>query len=246
MKIAIISDIHGNLEALEAVAEDIKKLGITTVFCLGDIVGYGPYPSECLTFVRQLAKVILSGNHEQAVIDTIEAAREALNDLAFRAIEFTRGKLSDQEVSFLLTLQPVQTIEELQITIAHGSAIPDKEWTYVEKEGVIKQELENCPTNICVLGHTHVPLVYGSNHGLYEYLPDRMNLDKNEKYIINVGSVGQPRDDDCRASYGIIEIDGDSTFFTLRRVFYNIQKMEEMIREKDLDPILYERLYRGE
>ncbi|MFH1858658.1 MAG: metallophosphoesterase family protein [Patescibacteria group bacterium] len=246
MKIAIISDIHGNLEALEKVAEDIKNLGITLVICLGDIVGYGPYPAECLTRVQGLATVILRGNHEQAVTDTIEEAREAMKDLAFHAIEFTRTKLSTSEIAYLNSLSPSQVLSEINLTIAHGSAVPDRGWTYVEKEGLIKQELKNSATRICVLGHTHVPLVYGSAHGLYKYLPDPLILGGDEKFIINVGSVGQPRDGDCRASYGVLKIENDATSFSLRRVFYNIQKTEDAMRAVMLDPILYERLYCGE
>ncbi len=246
MKIAIISDIHGNLEALNKVAEDIKKLGITMVFCLGDIVGYGPYPSQCLMQIRNLAKITLRGNHEQATTDTIEEAREAMKDLAFGAIEFTRTVLKDYEFEYLRTLPLIQVLPKINITLAHGSAVTDRGWTYVEKEELIKKELENCATRICVLGHTHIPLVYGSLHGLYKYLPDQLVLDNDQKYIVNVGSVGQPRDGDCRSSYGVITIDGDVTSFSLRRVFYDISKTENAMRAAKLDPILYERLYCGE
>lgn len=246
MKIAIISDIHGNLEALDRVVEDIGKLGISLVICLGDIVGYGPYPSQCLTITRHLAKNILKGNHEQAVASTTKEAREAMKDLAFNAIEFTRTILEENEIEYLRSLPLTQVFPEMNLTIAHGSAIADRGWTYVEKEALIKQEIENCMTRICVLGHTHVPLVYGSIHGLYRYLPDQLVLDDSQKYIINVGSVGQPRDGDCRSSYGVLVIDGGVTSFSLRRVFYDIQKMENAMRDAKLDPMLYERLYCGE
>jgi predicted phosphodiesterase len=246
MKIAIISDIHGNLEALEKVAEDIKKLGITKVFCLGDVVGYGPHPAECLARVREITDIILKGNHEQAVIGTLEEAEKAMRDLAFEAIKFTRAKLQESEVAFLKTLPLSQTFSDFGIMIAHGSAVPGQEWEYVNNHELVTAELENCLMRVCVLGHTHIPLVFGSNHGLYKNLPDSLILDSEQKYLINVGSVGQPRDDDCRASYGIIDVEEGRMSFSLQRIFYDIQKTENAMRAANLNPILYDRLYCGE
>ena len=246
MKIAVISDIHGNLEALEQVVKDIKNLHISSVICLGDVVGYGPHPAECLARVQSLTEIVLKGNHEQAVIGTTEEAHEEMKDLAFYAIEFTRTKLVASDIAYLDSLVISQILPEIDVTIAHGSTVPDRGWTYVEKESLIKQELQNCTTRFCLLGHTHVPLVYGNVHGLYKYLSDPLVLNGDEKYIINVGSVGQPRDGDCRASYGVLDIDNGLASFSLRRVFYNIQKTEDAMRKAKLNPILYERLYCGE
>ena len=246
MKIAVISDIHGNLEALKKVKLDIDRQGVTKILCLGDIVGYGPHPIECLNYVKSFADTILRGNHEQALIDTREMAQEALNDLAYGAIEFTRSKTSEIEIAYFKSLPVSVVMSELNLTIAHGSAILDKEWVYVDKESLIKQELKNLTTQVCLLGHTHSPLVYGSVKGLYKYLPELLVLDKDEKYIINVGSVGQPRDGDCRSSYGIIDINGEEISFSLQRVFYNIEKTENAMRAAKLNPFLYERLYCGD
>ena len=244
MRIAVISDIHGNWHALRAVKKDIQKCGADKVFCLGDIVGYGPHPCRCLDQIRSMAEAIIKGNHEDAICRRKEC-EERLSRYALEGIRFTRKQLSQKDTEFLIALSDSFVSEELNITLAHGALTDERAWKYVENEEQAKKELDAAATGFSFVGHTHVPFVFGSGHGLFELLPENLLLEKEEKFLINVGSVGQPRDGDCRASYGLIELKGDSAVFNLRRVFYNIAKTEYAIEKANLSRFLSERLYQG-
>jgi predicted phosphodiesterase len=245
MKIAIISDVHSNLEALERVLADIKQNGAEKIYCLGDIVGYGPYPKECLDLIRNRAEKIVRGNHEESVLDPGKARAE-LNQSAFIGVQFSRSKLLPTDLDFLNALPTKEIIESEELVLAHGSFSEPSAWNYLSEEEDAEEELLHTPTRICVVGHTHSPFVYDSRDGLKEVLPDNLELNKVLKYIINVGSVGQPRDGDCRASYGLFEFKDGFVYFTLHRVFYDIEKIEKSFRRAALPASLSERLFRGE
>ena len=245
MKIAIISDIHSNLEALEAVEQDVCNQKVDVIHCLGDIVGYGPFPAECLSLVRSLCKEILKGNHEDSVCDP-KKGEEELNDHALEAINFSREKLEKKTIDFLSQLKEKVVLENLEMTLCHGAFTEPSVWKYIDSESLAEKELAKTPTKICVIGHTHNPFVFDSEAGLHEYLPDNLELDLDQKYLINVGSVGQPRDGDCRASYGIFEIKEDKVIFSLQRVFYDISETEKFMKKFKLPPFLSERLFRGD
>lgn len=246
MKVAIISDIHSNLEALIAVQADIISQSIRQVFCLGDVVGYGPFPRNCLNLTRKISQIILKGNHEDCVCDQTNL-KERLNNYAIEGIKFSIKRLTDEDISFINTFPLVKVIQELDLSLGHGSFYEPDKWIYIENPEEARAELQRTLTRICFVGHTHIPYVFGSKKGLYEELPDDLLLDKEEKFLINVGSVGQPRDGDCRASYGILEYKNDgSVRFNLRRVFYNISQTKDAMKKTGLPPWLYERLFRGE
>ncbi len=249
MRIAIISDIHGNLVALKAVKKDIDKLGIDMVYCLGDIVGYGSNPNECLEIVREICRAVITGNHERLARDP-KGEQEKVEDispLAIAGIEYTLSVLNDDNRQFIGAL-PVRCVdEELSLSIAHGSFALSDPWIYTDTEDAVQAEIGKIETRLVALGHSHVPFVFGSKVGHYKTLPTDMLLRDYQKYLINVGSVGQPRDGDCRACYGVLEFcDDGRILYNLRRVFYQIPEAEEAFRKTKLPPWLAERLYMGE
>jgi len=247
LKIAIISDIHANLEALQEVLHDIEKKKAGLIFCLGDIVGYGANPRECLILVMCYCAQIIRGNHEEGVIFP-KTAKERLNDMAYEGVRYARKILYKKERTFLRTLPKHHVLGGMEITLAHGAYT--ESFKYLDEEEKAFEELKHTPTKFTFVGHTHVPFVFGSDDGLIECLPDNLDLNREQKYLINVGSVGQPRDGDCRASYGLLDINseaGKKTYlFTLNRVFYNIQKTQDAMRKAKLPLALSERLFRGE
>ncbi len=243
---AIISDIHGNLEALEAVLEDIKSRGISEIFCLGDVVGYGPNPCECIDRIMA-CDVCLLGNHDQgALFDP-----EGFNAGAERAIFWTRKKLesenskeSEARWEFLGELPRIR--REPNFMYVHGSARnPLNE--YVFPEDIYNQRkmerIFQLVEQYCCQGHTHIPGVFTDD--LNFVAPEEMNFEYTlgpQKALINVGSVGQPRNGDNRSSYVII--DGDAVKF--QRVEYDFEKTAAKIYEiPDLDNFLGDRLRDG-
>jgi predicted phosphodiesterase len=249
---AIISDIHGNLEALQAVLADIEKQGVDAVYCLGDIVGYGPNPRECIDLVRR-CQVVLLGNHDQgALFDP-----EGFNPPAERAIFWTRAQLENgddpqqrQDRWNFLAERP-RTYRENGTLFVHGSARnPLNE--YVFPEDVYNQRKMDrifaLVERVCFQGHTHVPGIFTENLAgdLYQFhSPDEVGhtykLD-GKKTLINVGSVGQPRDQDWRACY--VLLDGDT--ITYRRLEYDIDTtVKKIYAIPDLDNFLGDRLREG-
>ncbi len=248
MKRAIISDIHSNLEALEAVLADIRQLGVQETYCLGDIIGYGPNPRECIDLVMQCNACIL-GNHDQAALFD----PEGFNSSAERAIFWTRQQLEDprgnradnqRRLDFLGEL-PRQRAEG-NLLFVHGSARqPTNE--YVFPEDVYNQrkmeKIFSLIQHYCFQGHTHVPGIFAQGSEFSS--PEQLNFQHKlgtEKTMINVGSVGQPRDGDRRACYVVLE----DELVTFRRVDYPFEKTAEKIYNiPDLDRFLGDRLREG-
>lgn len=259
MKIAVISDVHSNLAALEEVLADIAESGINKIWCLGDVVGYGPQPWVCWTKLKnsQFFDVeIIMGNHEAALIDP--AQLNDFNTSAVKGVEFAKkvalqiendSRESGDAINYLEQVSnlPLKLeFPDFGTAIAHGSFDNPAAWNYVFDEVDAKGQFAFLPQPVCFIGHTHTPFVFSECKGLIEVLADRMPLEKGDKWLINPGSVGQPRDGDCRASYGILEIAGEDKFFTLRRVFYNIGSTASRIDAAGLPKFLGERLFCGE
>lgn len=250
---ALISDIHSNLEGLQAVLEDIDKQKISEIYCLGDIVGYGPNPRECIDLVMK-CKLVLLGNHDQgAMFDP-----DGFNPPAERAIFWTRSQLETapenrqkKEARWEFLSERPRTFKENGFLYVHGSARnPLNE--YVFPEDIYNQRKMDrifaLVEKYCFQGHTHVPGVFTENapEDLYQFhAPDEIEyvyrLD-GRKALVNVGSVGQPRDGDWRACY--VLLDGDDVRF--RRVEYDINTTVKKIHEiPDLDNFLGDRLRDG-
>jgi putative phosphoesterase len=241
MRIAIISDIHSNLEALQKVEELINKMDVDKIVCLGDIVGYGANPQECLKIVRELTPHIVMGNHDQAAASL--AYTKTFTPFAKTAAVWTNAMLSESEKKFLLNL-PL-SIELEGITFVHASPHKPSEWKYVTTEEEAFENFGHMKTGICFIGHSHVAKIYSSD---WESLNISNNIHsrklmKGTKYIINPGSVGQPRDLDWRLSFGII--DTTSMVFEFVRSEYDVHTAADKILKAKLPKYLAERLPLG-
>jgi diadenosine tetraphosphatase ApaH/serine/threonine PP2A family protein phosphatase len=248
VKRALISDIHSNLEALQAVLADVKDQGITEVYCLGDLIGYGPNPRECIDLVME-CQVCLLGNHDQgALFDP-----EGFNSGAERAIFWTRSQLEnstgsgaerDKRWQFLGELPRTQ--QEEKLLFVHGSARnPLNEYVFPE-DIYNRRKLEKIFALIpqyAFQGHTHVPGVFTEDFQFYS--PEELNYEYKlggPKVMINVGSVGQPRDGDCRACYTVLE----DEMVRFRRVAYPFDKtIAKIYAVPELDNFLGDRLRDG-
>ena len=247
MKRAIISDIHSNLEALEAVLEDVHQQGISEVYCLGDVVGYGPNPRECLDKVMDL-DVCICGNHDEAVLFD----PEGFNAVALSAVRWTRAQLKGGRRESAAVVRRWNFLEELprlraegDFMFVHGSPRdPINEYVF-EDDVYNRQKMEalfDLIERYCFQGHTHIPGVF--THGKF-LSPEECNFQyrlTDEKLMINVGSVGQPRDGDPRACY-VTLIDDQITF---HRVEYAVDKTVKKIHAiADLTNFLGDRLQDG-
>jgi predicted phosphodiesterase len=218
MRIAVISDIHGNLDALEAVAADMVEVGVDGVVCLGDCIGYGAQPQAVLQWMAATKCLAVAGNHELAAVD-----RNLLNWLtpaARRSLEITFGLIGTRELRFISSL-PL-TIQKWGARFVHGIP-PDSAWRYLSEVSAeeLRLRLAQLPERICFVGHTHFPELVNSDGRCVVHAPlDRtpVHLDARRRYIVNAGSVGQPRDGDPAAKYVIWEPELDRIF--LRRVPY--------------------------
>lgn len=249
MKLALISDVHGNLEALQCVLEDIRKQSITDIYCLGDVIGYGPNPRECLDLVRKRTKLCILGNHDQAAMFD----PDGFNPVALRAIYWTREQLesgggSQKDINLrwdFLGELPRQK-EDGDFLFIHGSVRePTNEYVFPEDVYDTRkmQELFRRLGRYSFQGHTHIPGVFTESG---EFLsPDECDYEfqlVGDKVMVNVGSVGQPRDSNPNSCYVIIE--NDTIYF--RRVEYPLEDtIRKIYAEAELDNMLGDRLRHG-
>ena len=243
MRIAILADIHANLNAFQAVLNDIDVHGGSNeIWCLGDVVGYGPDPHDCIALGQKICKYCVAGNHDRAAAGKIDTSD--FNPRAAEANEWTSRQLSPEDITYLRNL-PL-TVEKGEFTLAHGSP-RDPIWEYLFSATEAAENLDAFTTPYCLVGHTHQPLVFSFSkfrETTMTKLEHESEIVLGEKrLIINPGGVGQPRDGDPRASYGIY----DSTIrtFTLYRISYDIKSVQERMREAGLPPMLIARLEVG-
>ena len=196
MRIAIISDIHANLQALEKAFEIIDAKEIDHVYCLGDIVGYGADPNDCIAMLRDRGVLCIIGNHDKAVLDVSMAVN--LNRYARAAIEWTARQLKPEHIEFLSHLP--YTLLGHNCTFVHASPDKPEEWNYIVTDYDAQEYFQFFTTPICWVGHSHVSGVYCEDMKSTE-------VEKGKRYIINVGSVGQPRNGDTRLSFGILNVE---------------------------------------
>jgi diadenosine tetraphosphatase ApaH/serine/threonine PP2A family protein phosphatase len=242
MKYLVIADIHANIEAFQAVLEDAcEHGGFGHVWCLGDVVGYGPDPSACIGLLRTLDPVCVCGNHDLAAVGKIDIGD--FNSEAARANRWTSGRLSEDDRDFLLDLPEVLVQDEF--TLVHGSPrLPI--WEYIAHAFTASDNFECFETRYCLVGHTHVPFVFEQegiavNEG-YMGNGDILKLGGG-RLIINPGGVGQPRDRDPRASYAIY--DSDENVLSHYRVDYDIEATQARMEKEGLPEFLIARLARG-
>ena len=240
MRYAILADIHGNLAAFKAVLQDIEERGgAEELWCLGDIVGYGPDPSECIALLRQYNHLCVAGNHDWAAIGKV--AISDFNPDAAEACRWTARQLSPEDVRYLDNL-PL-TLSRDDFTIAHGSP-REPIWEYVLSTQSATANLQFFETRFCLIGHSHVPLVFENVGGrcVLMELPAELRLGEN-RMIINPGGVGQPRDGDPRAAYAIYD-DGAATIYHYR-IPYDIEATQERMVKHGLPSFLATRLSYG-
>jgi len=239
--IAVISDIHGNLEALEAVLADARREKVDAVVCLGDIVGYGADPNACLERVREEAMVTVLGNHDAAACNPRLA--DNFNEVARTAIRWTRQALTEENLDVLRSL-PYDFVEG-ETRYVHASPDDPPAWHYILTEQEAWNAFEACPEPVCFVGHSHVPLRVLLRGGrLLVAEPDVLEIGAEERALLNVGSVGQPRDGDWRASYALW--DPIARRMVARRVDYDLQKAAGKIRAAGLPEVLAKRLAVGQ
>jgi diadenosine tetraphosphatase ApaH/serine/threonine PP2A family protein phosphatase len=242
VKYLVIADIHSNLEALQAVLEDSQNYGgFGHVWCMGDVVGYGPDPCACIELLKQLDPLCVSGNHDLAAAGKIDVAD--FNSDAARANRWTSAQLSDDDREFLLDLPEI--IVEGDFTIVHGSPrLPA--WEYIAYSFTATDNFKYFDTRYCLVGHTHVPFVFEEDEGManegYMRHGDMLALG-DKRLIINPGGVGQPRDHDPKASYAIYDSDEHTIFHY--RVPYDVSVTQDKMEQAGLPHFLITRLASG-
>lgn len=228
MKIAVISDIHSNLEAFQAIFNQMEK--VNQILCLGDFVGYGAKPNEVIELAKQLKIVSVLGNHDYA---SLTNDTSGFNPYATVAAHYTYHHLSKESKEFLtrLPLTSKIKIKSYTLLLVHGSpADPLNEYIFPEtSENLLQEFLKSTNADVLILGHTHVPMIIKLKEGV----------------VLNPGGVGQPRDHDPRASYGIIRIEDGKLSFKNHRIKYDIDKTASEILAAGLPSILAQRLYHG-
>ena len=231
MRVLIISDIHANLTALETVLADVNDFD--AVWCLGDLVGYGPDPNECVERIRSLPGLAcILGNHDAATLDQIDVS--AFNPEARTAIEWTQNALSPTNMDFLKNL-PQTLVMEDDVTLAHGSP-RQPVWEYLLDTRTATLNFEYFQTPFCFVGHTHLPVLYhlaDDARSARLLVPENFTQSKlMPRSIINPGSVGQPRDRDPRAAYAIFDTEQD--LWEFRRVSYDIESVQNRMKAAHL------------
>lgn len=229
MKYAILGDIHSNLEALQAVLNDAEQQGVTHFACTGDIVGYNADPKACMKIVRGLKCEVVQGNHDYYA--GCNESMDLFTPMAQQSIYWTRRQLTPLDRKYLRELPMVRDIEDF--TMVHSSLSNPNRWNYIFKRNAAESSFRYQFADVCFFGHTHVPLAFvcedaNIDKGFY----DTLNVEPGYKYLVNVGSVGQPRDRNPLSAYAIYDLDART--ITLRRVAYDIPAVQDKIRSAGL------------
>lgn len=242
MRVVIVSDIHSNYVALETVLSAVGSFD--QLWNLGDTIGYGPRPNQCMTSMQQ-ASVMIAGNHDLACIDKVD-----LTDFNAdaRTANIWNGQQLDQEHrERLATLPPIQAIDE-RFLVVHGSP-REPIWEYLLSRDQARENFDLFEQQVCFMGHSHVPLVFrkqrngGYSNPVIPPAGDTLELEQNARYFINPGSVGQPRNQDPRSAYAILDTDASTVRFM--RIEYDIAKTQRQMREAHLPLALIRRLEYG-
>jgi diadenosine tetraphosphatase ApaH/serine/threonine PP2A family protein phosphatase len=239
VRVAVVSDIHGNLHALEAVLESIALEAPDELWCLGDLVGYGPRPNRCCAVVAERADACLIGNHDLAVLGRIDV--EAFAEDAAASARWTASVLEPERRAFLEQLPP--SAERAGVGLFHASP-RDPVWEYVLSPGVALAGLAEAEQDLVLVGHSHVALSFGLGDGRLVTAPAGTEVElAGDRRLLNPGSVGQPRDGDPRAAWLLLDLGAGRAAF--RRVPYDVERTQAEIRERGLPEALAVRLAHG-
>jgi predicted phosphodiesterase len=242
MRYGLISDIHANLEALEAVLKQLEE--VEGCICLGDLVGYGPNPNECVEIIRKLPNLVcIAGNHDLAAVGKYDLTW--FNPFARQAIEWTARQLTPENIKFLLSLETI--VQHPPFTLVHGS-LPDP-MEYVMSPFEARQVFAEMSTQVCLIGHSHIAEYYRQRDGTR--LADRfclvsggeVRLDGGYRHLINIGSVGQPRDGSPKAAFGLWE--EETKTISIFRLRYDMAKTQRKMEQARLPDYLIQRLSKG-
>jgi predicted phosphodiesterase len=239
MRFAIFSDVHANLEALEAVLADAHERKCTHFVCLGDVVGYNANPHECVERIREMDCPIVKGNHDEQA--SLAKSSTGFNELAERAIQWTRDNLTAKDKEWLRDLPLQKQVRDF--TIVHATLDTPAQWGYVFNNFDAATSFTYQYTRVCFFGHTHVPVVFIRDGGVRRERTEHVRMETSKKYFINTGSVGQPRDGNWRAAYCVY--DTDENLIEQLRVKYDLATAQKKIMKADLPGLLAERLAIG-
>lgn len=239
MRIALFGDIHSNLEALQSVLADARIQGCTHYICLGDLVGYSADPEACIETVRALDCPVIKGNHDEQA--AMSGTSTGFTDLADTAIRWTRTRLGEADKEWLRYLRLQRVIRDF--TVVHATLDTPHKWGYIVTPGDAAASFTYQHTPVCFVGHTHEPFLFRTGIAVRKQHYDKVRLKPGTQYLINIGSVGQPRDGDWRAAYVIYQ--PETMDVELRRVPYDIETTQQKILEAGLPPELAERLALG-
>lgn len=241
MRFALISDIHANYEALIAVLKDIEDQNVDTIYCLGDVIGYGTDPVTCLEEIDKCCEVKLMGNHEYAALGL--ASTENYNYAAKYASEWTKNQLTDYEFCMISKFAMTHSIDDF--LLVHSSPYEPDKWHYIIAPQAALNGFQHFTEKICFFGHSHLPQIFVENGDSlprcqtgHDILPD-----PDSRYLINVGSVGQPRDNDNRACYAIFDTNEYELLY--RRVEYDIALVQTKMSHANMPDMLIDRLAVG-
>jgi predicted phosphodiesterase len=256
VRLAIVSDIHANLPALEAVLADVQRVGVDQLWCLGDVVGYGAHPDECTSLIAERSALCLVGNHDLAVLGELDDS--AFSPAAAAAVRWTRETARPETIDFLRGLEPAE--ESREVALYHASP-RDPIWEYVLWPDQAAECIAVQAARVSLVGHSHVALFFviaedgdrgppgqtieleDAAKGAQAIAGTRLDLSEG-RWLINPGSVGQPRDGDPRAAW--LELDTDAWEATYHRVEYEIDRAADAIAANDLPEHLAKRLYVGQ
>ena len=239
-KVAVISDIHSNLEALMAVLEDIEKEKVDKTICCGDIIGYGANPNECIDEIRKRNIPVVMGNHDSAALKLTDISH--FNEIARRAIIWTRDNTTPENLKWIEKLP--YTINEPPFFIVHSSPKDPQDWNYILTMGDARLSFQYFEGQICFIGHSHQPF-FIELHDKNLYCPTQKTIviKDDYRYLINVGSVGQPRDRNANAAYVICDL--KNKLIQLKRLPYDIPQAQQKIINAGIPRELAERIAFG-
>jgi predicted phosphodiesterase len=239
MKYGILGDVHGNLEALTAVLEEMYRQGVKKFVSAGDVVGYGANPGECLAKLRDLGTIIAAGNHDRAVCGLLGI--EFFNTFARQSCEWTQGTLTAEDKGFLKSLKLVEHVDNF--SVAHASLYCPENFDYIQTTYDANLCFERQKTKIAFTGHSHIPIVFYRRKRIIFEQSAEIRINTADKLLINVGAIGQPRDENPESVCAVY--DSGEGIVRLKRIPYDVDKAAQKIKNAGLPDILAERLRYG-
>jgi diadenosine tetraphosphatase ApaH/serine/threonine PP2A family protein phosphatase len=242
VKYVVISDIHGNLEALQAARKGIDRIAPDKILCLGDIVGYGASPNECVAAAREICALTVAGNHDFGAVGRTDIAY--FNMYAREAIMWTAKQLSEEAFDYLAA-RPLSEVVNGEIRIVHATPRDPERWNYIFSQEQALEELEAFDEKICFIGHSHQPMIYELMDAETLIInTDRVHVRDGRRYLVNVGSVGQPRDGNPKAC--VCVYDTETAEIAIQRIEYDVEGAKKRIMDAGLPAVLANRLSWGE